>query len=281
MTGFIWHVIIFLILNVIHIYERVLGGVCMPETLNRTLSRGLEMLELLSEHPDGMELHQIAKAMQMPKSSAFNLLHTLLSYKYVRKPDNSPRYQLGLRLFEVGSAAVNHVDVTSVIRQYMADISRSCNETMHCGILSGLDVLYIDKMESTQSIRMSSHVGVRMPLHATAMGKAFLACLTNDEVLSLYDGMELVALTPNTITHLSALLKQLEIIRQTGYATENQESNQNVSCIGVAIKGKDDRPAYALSISAPSFRMGENELAGYGQMLLRAQRKIQRVLRAV
>jgi len=253
----------------------------MPETLNRTLSRGLEMLELLSEHPDGLELHQIAKAMELPKSSAFNLLHTLFSYKYVRKPDNSPRYQLGLRLFEVGSAAVNHVDVTSVIRQYMADISRACNETMHCGILSGLDVLYIDKMESTQSIRMSSHVGVRMPLNATAMGKAFLSCLTDDEVRGLYNGRELVALTPHTITDMSTLLKQLDIIRQTGYATENQESNLNVSCIGIAIRGRDDRPAYALSISAPSFRMGENEVAAYGQMLLRAQRKIQRVLRAV
>ncbi len=253
----------------------------MPEILNRTLSRGLEMLELLGEHPEGLELHQIAKVMQLPKSSALNLLHTLLTYKYVRKPDNSPRYQLGLKLFEVGSAAVNHVDVTSVIRQYMADISRTCNETMHCGILSGLDVLYIDKMESTQSIRMSSHVGVRMPLHATAMGKAFLSCFTEDEVRGLYDGKEMASLTPHTITDVNALLKQLEEIRRTGYATETEESNQNVSCIGVAILGRDDKPAYALSISAPSFRMGEKEIASWGQLLLRAQRKIQRVLRAV
>ena len=253
----------------------------MPETLNRTLSRGLEMLELLSEHPDGMELHQIAKAMQMPKSSAFNLLHTLLQYKYLRRIDNSPRYQLGLRLFEVGSAAVNHVDLTGVIRQYMADISRACNETMHCGILSGAEVVYIDKMESTQSIRMSSHVGVRMPLHATAMGKAFLACLSEDEVRGLYLGRELIALTPYTITDMGALVKQLALIRDTGYATETQESNLNVSCIGVAIRGRDGRPAYALSISAPSFRMGEEETQAYGQMLLRAQRKIQRVLQAI
>jgi DNA-binding IclR family transcriptional regulator len=253
----------------------------MPETLNRTLSRGLEMLELLSENPEGLELHQIAKAMQMPKSSALNLLHTLLSYKYIRKIDNDSRYQLGLKLFEVGSAAVNHVDVTGVIRQYMADIYRSCNETMHCGILSGLDVLYIDKMESTRSIRMSSHVGVRMPLHATAMGKAFLACYTEDEVRGMYEGRELSALTPQTITDMNALVRQLTDIRKKGYATETQESNMNVSCIGVAISDRDGRPAYALSISAPSFRMGESEIAAYGQMLLRAQRKIQRVLRAV
>lgn len=253
----------------------------MPETINRTLSRGLEILELLSEHPDGLELHQIAKAMEMPKSSAFNLLYTLMQHKYIRKPEHSPRYQLGLKLFEVGSAAVNHVDVTAVIRQYMTDISRACNETMHCGILSGLDVLYIDKMESTQSIRMSSHVGVRMPLHATAMGKAFLACFTDEEVRNLYRGVQMTSLTPHTITDAETLLRQLQIIRQAGYAMETQESNLNVSCIGVSILGRDDKPAYALSISAPSFRMGEGEIAAWGQMLLRAQRKIQRVLRAV
>lgn len=253
----------------------------MPETLNRTLSRGLEILELISEHPDGLELHQIAKTMQMPKSSAFNLLHTLMQYKYLRKPDNSPRYQLSLRMFEVGSAAVNHVDVTGVLRQYMADISRACNETMHCGIMNGLDVLYIDKMESTQSIRMSSHVGVRMPLHATAMGKAFLACFSNEQVRALYGERTLASLTKNTVTDMEELIRQLDMIRETGYATENQESNPNVSCVGVAIRGRDDLAAYALSISAPSFRMGEKEIAEYGQMLLRAQRKIQRVLRAV
>lgn len=253
----------------------------MAETLNRTLSRGLEMLELLSEHPEGLELRQIAKAMGMPKSSAFNLLHTLSQYKYLRRPDNSPRYQLSLRMFEVGSAAVNHVDVTGVLRQYMADISRACNETMHCGIMSGLDVLYIDKVESTQSIRMSSHVGVRMPLHATAMGKAFLACFTDGQVRGMYGERTLEPLTKNTVTDMNELLGQLAVVRQAGYATENQESNLNVSCVGVAIRGRDDLPAYALSISAPSFRMGEGEIAAYGQMLLRAQRKIQRVLRAV
>lgn len=253
----------------------------MPETINRTLSRGLDILELLGEHPEGLELHQIAKVLNMPKSSAFNLLHTLLQHKYIRKPDDSSRFQLGLKLFEVGSAAVNHVDVTTVIRQYMTDISRTCNETMHCGILSGLDVLYIDKMESTQSIRMSSHVGVRMPLHATAMGKAFLACFTDSEVRSLYQGVQLASLTAHTLTDVEELIVQLQVIRQTGISKETEESNLNVCCIGVSILDRDDKPAYALSISAPSFRMGEKEVQAWGELLLRAKRKIQRVLRAV
>ncbi len=253
----------------------------MPETLNRTLSRGLEMLELLGEHPQGMELHQIAKAMQLPKSSAFNLLYTLLDLKYVRKVDDTGRFQLSLRLFEVGSAAVNHVDITGVIRQYMLDISRTCNETMHCGIMNGTDILYIDKVESTQSIRMTSQVGVRIPLHATAMGKAILAMMGEEEVRGLYAGKELMPLTAHTVTSLAALLSQLEAVKAAGYATERQESNLNVSCVAVAIPNRDGRPAYALSISAPSFRMGEAEINSYGQLLMSAQSKIQRVLRAV
>ncbi len=256
-------------------------GVHMPETINRTLARGLEMLELLGEHPEGLELNQIAKQMMLPKSSAFNLVYTLVHLKYVRKQEETGRYQLGLRLFEVGSAAVHHVDITSVLRQYMGDIAKVCNETMHCGVLSGMDVLYIDKIESTQSIRMSSHVGTRMPLYATAMGKAFLACLPDIKVREMYANIPLAELTPHTIASLEDLIGQLAQIRRLGYATENQESNLNVSCIGIAILNRDDLPEYALSISAPSFRMEEKEILAYGQLLLRAKRKIERVLRAV
>ena len=156
-----------------------------------------------------------------------------------------------------------------------------CNETMHCGVLSGREVLYIDKIESTQSIRMASHVGIRMPLHATAMGKAFLAEMTDDEVRALYAEQPPHALTCRTITHVDELLAQLHDIRERGWAMEDQENADNVSCVGVAIADRDGRPAYALSISAPSFRMTEESAEACATLLLRAKRRIQRVLRAL
>ena len=251
----------------------------MTETVNRTLQRGLTILELLSEHPDGLELHEIARALDLPKSSAHNLIKTLLSMRYVRLV--GARYQLTLKTFEVGAAVVQTTDVTQVLRQYMQQAFAECNETMHCGVLSGRDVLYIDKIESTQSIRMASHVGIRMPLYATAMGKAFLAAMSDSEVRALYPEERLTPLTDHTIPDVEALIAQLDAIRARGWSMELQENADNVSCVGVAILGRDGRAAYALSISAPSFRMTPETMATCGALLLRAKRRIERVLRAL
>jgi IclR family transcriptional regulator, KDG regulon repressor len=252
----------------------------MAEAANRTLQRGLNVLELLSEHPDGLELHEIATTLSMPKSSAHNLMQTLLSMRYVRLTPSS-RYQLTLKTFEVGAAVVQGTDINQVVRQYMMKAFNECNETMHCGVLAGRKVLYIDKIESTRSIRMASHVGIRMPLHATAMGKAFLAAMDEKEAHELLMKEPLEQLTQKTITDVDALMDQLREIRRRGWALEDEENAENVCCVGVAVMDRDQKPAYALSISAPAFRMDEKTQADYGALLMTAKRRIERVLRAL
>lgn len=251
----------------------------MIETVNRTLQRGLAILELLSEHPDGLELHEVAQELALPKSSAHNLMQTLLAARYVRLL--GAKYQLTFKTFEVGAAVVKTTDVTQVLRQYMQQAFADCNETMHCGVRSGRDVLYIDKIESTQSIRMTSHVGSRMPLYATAMGKAFLAEMTDEEVRVLYAGDSLLPLTAQTITDVEALIAQLHDIRARGWALEDQENTPNVCCVAVSVLDRDGQPAWALSISAPSFRMTPEATENCGALLRRAKRRIERVLRAL
>ena len=102
----------------------------MDEAANRTLQRGLSILELLSEHPEGLELHEIATALSLPKSSAHNLVQTLLTLRYVRLTP-AARYQLTLKTFEVGAAVVQGTDVNQMLRQYMMKAFAECNETMH------------------------------------------------------------------------------------------------------------------------------------------------------
>lgn len=247
---------------------------------NRTLLRGLNMLELLSEHPDGLELHEIAAALELPKSSAHNLVQTLLNAKYVRLTPSS-RYQLTLKCFEVGSATVQAMDASQILRQYMHKAFAECNETMHCGVLSGERVLYIDKIESTRSIRMASHVGITMPLHATAMGKAFLAAMDDDQARRLIGTSPLERLTDHTITDPESLIRQLQEIRRRGWAAENEENAESVCCLGVAICNRDGHPVYALSVSVPAFRMTDELAAQYGPLLMKAKRKIERVLHSL
>ena len=250
----------------------------MAEIPNRTLKRGLEMLELLGACPDGLALCDLAEALALPRSTAFNLAHSLIELGYAFLNEQTGRYRLGLKMFEIGAQAMNQVNVLELIRGCMADIRRAVNETLHLGVMSGTDTLYIDKLDSTQSIRMTSYIGSRAPLHCTALGKAMLATLGDGEIRALYADAPLTAITPQSITSVDVLLEQLQAVRDSGYAVGREENNENVCCVGVPLRGPDGRALYALSVSAPLFRMDEAAIRRCAELLLRAQSRVERFL---
>lgn len=253
----------------------------MAEVQNRSLARGLDILELLCEQPEGLELHRIARALEIPKSSAFNLVHTLLSKKYVVCDEATGRYALSLRMFEVGSAAVKGVTEQSVVRRYMERVAAGCNETVHCGVPDGTDVVYVDKLESTHSIRMTSRIGARVPLYCTAMGRAVLACWPEEHVRELYRNYDFRKLTPRTVDSVEALLDEVGRVRGQGYAAEYGESNENVCCFAVAVRDRSGRAAYAISVSMPLFRASEETAQRCVRLLLDARGRIERFLHAM
>lgn len=218
----------------------------------------------------------------MPKSSAYNLLHTLVSKKYLFYNADTSRYSLAMRMFEIGSGAVKGDSAEAIVRRYMIETYEGCNETVHCGVMDGTDVVYIDKVESTHSIRMTSRIGARFPLHATAMGRAMLSCMEDDKVRALYKNYVFRALTPKTkVVSIETLLQELARVREVGYSIEREESNENVSCLSVAMRDRDGNPAYAVSISMPIFRADEAAIERYIPLLLRAKRRVERFLRVL
>lgn len=252
----------------------------MTEPLNRALSRGLDILTLLSRHPNGLELHQIARSLSLPKSSCSLLLRTLLEKKFLRYGADTARYRLTTRLFEIGSTAVRESTVESLLSRRMRQVAQASQETVHCGLWDGTDVVYIDKAESTQSVRMTSHIGLRMPLFATAMGRAILAALPVAQAEALLEETKLSPLTPHTRTDRGWLREEIEKVRGQGYATEFEETNLSVCCVGVAVRTRQGVPEYAMSISMPLFRCDEAVVARSAELLVNAKEKIEQTLSA-
>ena len=191
----------------------------MAELPNRTLGRGLAMLELLSQRPDGLKLYEIADALGLARSTAFNLARTLVELDYAWFDAQTNRYTLGLKMFEVGSASLHRLDIVAVIRNCMTEIYRQINETMHLGVRAEKDILYIDKIESTRSIRMISYMGSRAPLYCTALGKAILADLPDAQVRALYRRTTFTQFTEHTVAALPDLLRQLAQVRAQAVLT--------------------------------------------------------------
>lgn len=251
----------------------------MAEIPNRTLQRGLDMLELLGTHAEGMALCELAQALRLPRSTAFNLAQTLTKLGYATQQEDTGKYRLGLKMFEIGAGAMHQIDVMEVIRGCMAEVHHTINETMHLGVRVERDTLYIDKLDSTRSVRMTSYVGARAPLYCTALGKAILSTMDDAEVRALYANAPLTAVTPHSITSLDRLLEQLAEVREKGYAVEREENNENVCCVAVPLRNREGCAVYALSVSAPSFRMGDEELAHCASLLLGIQPRIEPFLK--
>lgn len=249
----------------------------MPDKTNHMPTlRVTNMLKAIAESPNGLTLTEITERTDMPKSSLFPIAHTLTEEGFLSYNKTTTRYNLGLKLFEIGNMFLSRFDIMEHIRQQMDSIVSICNETCHFAILSGPDVLYLHKVDSTEPIRMYSSVGKRLPAYGTGLGKALLCRHSLAELQKLYpEGLK--ALTSNTITDFQELKEQLDIVCTKGVAYEKEESNLHVQCIAVPIM-KDNRPVLALSVALPTFRASDEHLDLIEKLLTGAKKNIEQIL---
>lgn len=221
----------------------------------KSLTRGLDILETLSAHPDGLTLSEICRTLTLPKSSTHALLHGLLERNYLMNGRRERTYRLGPRLFQLGNAYVHGIDLVAEGQETVRSVSRRCDETVHLATLDGRDVLYVAKEEGTGYIRMVSALGKRVPAHGTGVGKMLLSALGEDEVDALYPPESPPeALSANTIASLPALKAELAHTRERGYALDNEESTVGLRCVAAPIYDATGKAVAAMSISVPVSR---------------------------
>lgn len=223
---------------------------------HRTTARVLDIIELVSQHKEGLSFSSIAKEIGMPKSSLHPLLHTLSDRNYLFYDSALQRYYLGEMCFRLGSMFMNSVDILKAIQREIEILAHETSEIVYMGVRHGSEVLYLAKAEADIAIRIvTAGVGHQLPAYCTGLGKALLLDLSLEELKALYpNGM--AALTQNTITSVGALHEQLVRMKQQGYSEEKEESTIGIQCIGVPVR-VDGKIIAALSSSVPIFRFNK------------------------
>jgi DNA-binding IclR family transcriptional regulator len=215
--------------------------------------RSLDVLELFMDARHGLTAPEVVKRTGLPRTTVHELLTTLAERKYLRRDDQTATYHLGLSVFRLGNAFAERLDLHAVGQRMAQSVAKDCDETVHVGMLEGSDVVYLCKVDSTQSVRMVSRMGGRVPASCTAVGKALLAYLPDAERKRLL-GKGLAKLTPRSITEPHVLANQLDQIRLTGLAYESGESNPDVSCVAAPVRDHTGAVVAAMSISVPDMR---------------------------
>ena len=232
--------------------------------------RTVQILERLAEG-GSPTLADLARDLGAPKSSLHVVVQTLIRRGWVQR-DAAGRLSIGVRAVRVGTAYVDGDPVVALTAPVLDALVADLDETVHLGRLDGTDIVYLAKRESTQQLRLFSAVGRRLPAYATALGKALLAGLADDD-LEAHLPARLDPITDQTITDRGALRAHLAEIRERGWSNDEGENAVGIACLAVALPISDP-PADALSCSVPASRFGPERRSETLAALMRARATI-------
>jgi IclR family KDG regulon transcriptional repressor len=200
-----------------------------------------------------LSLAEISGRLKMTKSSVHRTLATLTAHGFVEQDPTTRRYRLGMRLFEIGSAAIHQRGLHGAAHPALEELARVTGETCHLAVLSGTEAVYVYKIDSSSHFSMSSRVGGRAPSYCTSIGKVLLAWAEDalfDRVV--HDGLR--AFTPRTITSAKKLAEELQKVRNLGYAVDDAEYQEGLRCIAAPVRDHAGSIVAAVGVAGPTHR---------------------------
>ncbi|MBD1380468.1 IclR family transcriptional regulator [Metabacillus arenae] len=230
------------------------------ENMVKSVSRALDIITLVSTKKGGLGVTEIAGQIDINKSSVYRILSTLVQYGYVEQDKETGRYKLGYKFLEVSSKLLESIDLRAEARPYLQELENITNEVIHMVVYDQGEVVYIEKLEGNETLRMHSKVGKRAPMHCTSVGKAILAHLPSAVVLDILERKGMPMHTDKTITSKEEFMQELNQVKQKGYALDLEENEYGITCIAVPVFDHLGKVISAVSISGPTIRMTEERL---------------------
>jgi len=246
--------------------DRIAGQKYLVPSINRAIA----ILTILADTEGGLSLSEVAEKLNVPKSSIFNLLNTLLIHNFVNRDQSTNKYSLGMELFHLGSFVVEQMDIRRIAAPMMHQLVQKTGLTTNLGVMDRGEIVYIDKIECPGPIKIRTRVGSRMGVHCTALGKAILAFLPGDERLQVLKEIPLQKKTTNTLVVKEQLLTELELTRERGYALDFEENELNVRCLASPVLNHEGRVVCAISISGVMAQVDQESIPQLVEPLLLA-----------
>lgn len=215
----------------------------------QTIDRASFILETLSKY-DNLSLAEISEKVELHKATTHRLVNALLENGYIEKETTTKKYRISLKLFQLGNRRVQNIDFLNVAKSMIHQLSLETNQTVHLVVEDEDEVLYIDKHDpkDTENL-MRSKVGQKAPMYVTAVGKAILATKSNAVIAEYWNQADIQQKTSHTISSLEDFMTEIYLIREQGYAVDNQENEYGIFCIGAAFSSYKEVTAGAISIS--------------------------------
>lgn len=243
----------------------------------QAIERAILIMNCFTDEKPELRLQEICEKLDLNKSTAHGIINTLKHHGLIEQDPETQKYRLGLNLLVLGSKVLNRLDVRTIAAPILKEVCAKTDETVHLGILDGIEVVYIDKYESSQSMRLFTKIGTRYPAYCTGIGKAMLAFMpTKDQMKNIPD--ELNRFTEYTLKDKKEVIEHLKKVKQQGYAIDDEENMEGLRCVGAPIFDYSGKVVAAISVAGPSIRMTKDKIHEIIDILREAAEEISKRL---
>ena len=217
-------------------------------------SKFMSVLQIIGDAPREYAISDLCKVANMPRATVYRIVDALRAEGMIAEAQPGNRFVLGPRLINLASRSWATFDMRAVAHPYIEKLRDETGETVHLAVPSDLGMVYIDKLESPQAVRMTSRIGTRITLYSSSVGKAYLAALPAEERSDILGKIDFKRYTAHTITQRKALETELNATIKRGYSLDREETELDIRCVGVAIVNAAGRPVAGISVSVPKYR---------------------------
>jgi IclR family transcriptional regulator, KDG regulon repressor len=215
--------------------------------------RLLAVAELLMRSPIALSARAISEATGIQRSTTHRVLNTLMHRGWVERQPSSSDYRLSVKFLALAHVAAEGRSFLHEVRPALEQLSALSRETVHLGVLDGLDVLHIEKIDSLERVGVASKVGSRGPAHSTSLGRALLAA-SSDWVLEEFIARSVKSRGETFLADPRRFRDEIARTQDRGYSIDDEEDSIGVRCLGVAVRGAGGAPLFAMSMTGPSAR---------------------------
>lgn len=245
----------------------------------KSLDKGIKLIEYIANYDEGVTIAQLNKKFGFGKSTIYRLLSTFKAAEFIRQSPENSRYMLGFKIFELSHRFERTNLLLRIGKKYLKEVCQITEETANLAVIDGKSVIYLAKEESLQQLRTTAPVGGRLPAHCTALGKALLSGLTDEQVQEQYpDIHHFIKSTEKSISDFPQLKKELDQIRIEGIAHDNEEAALGIRCLAVPIKNYSGKIVAAMSLSIPTQRATPPLILKYSELLKKKGKEFSREL---
>ena len=226
----------------------------------QSVTNALNLLEQFKGGRVELGVTELSNRLGLHKNKTFRLLATLEAREYIEQNKATENYRLGVKSLELGQTFIKQLGLVRQAMPFLKEIVKQCNEMACIGTIRQSFVVCLDAEEANQTVKVANRVGWSLPIHCTAIGKAQIAYVSEEELekLGVLDNMD--KFTENTIVDRAKFIRHLKEVAKQGYVIDNEEYNPGVRCVSVPVRDYTERVVGGISVCGPSFRMTDELL---------------------